>query len=268
MPEILQHSFMQRALLAGLIIAVVFPLIGVFLVLRRLSLIADTLSHVALAGIAIGLFAGIPPILAALVVDLAGGLGIEALRTRGRLSGEAALAVFLSGGLAVAIVLIGLARGFTVDLFGYLFGSITTVAPLDLWVIGALGAVTAGTVLVLYKDLFAVTFDEEAARTSGMPVGALNLLLTVLTALVVVLSMRIVGILLVSALLVIPALAAMRVATSFRGTVGAAVAFAVGAVLLGLVAAFYLDVAAGGAIVLVALGMFAAASVVGRGKAV
>ncbi|MCL6553067.1 MAG: metal ABC transporter permease [Firmicutes bacterium] len=179
-------------------------------------------------------------------------------------AGEAALAVFLSGGLAVAVVLISLARGFTVDLFGYLFGSIATVQPADLRVMAGLGAVTTAVVLGLYKDFFAVTLDEEAARTSGMPVGALNTLLTVLTALVVVLSMRVVGILLVSALLVLPALAAMRVATSFRGTVVAAVAFALAAVLLGLVAAFYLDLAAGGAIVLVALGLFGVASLVGR----
>ncbi|MDQ7839658.1 MAG: metal ABC transporter permease [bacterium] len=264
MPEILQHSFMQRALLAGVIVAVVCPLIGVFLVLRRLSLIADTLSHVALAGIAIGLFAGVPPILSALVVAIAGGVGVEALRARGRMFGEAALSVFLSGGLAVAIVLIGLARGFTVDLFGYLFGSITTVTPLDVWVIAALGGLTAATVLGFYKELFAITFDEEAARTSGLPVRALNLLFTVLTALVVVLAMRIVGILLVGALLVLPTLAAMQVASSFRGTLTAAITFAVAAVVLGLVAAFYLDVAAGGAIVLVALALLGAAALVGR----
>ncbi len=264
MPEILQHAFMQRALLAGVIVAVVCPLIGVFLVLRRLSLIADTLSHVALAGIAIGLFVGVHPILSALVVAIAGGVGVEALRARGRLFGEAALAVFLSGGLAVAIVLIGLARGFTVDLFGYLFGSITTVTPLDVWVIAALGGLTAAIVLGLYKELFAITFDEETARTSGLPVRALNLLFTVLTALVVVLAMRIVGILLVGALLVLPTLAAMQVASSFRGTLAAAITFAVAAVVLGLVAAFYLDVAAGGAIVLVALALLGAAALVGR----
>lgn len=265
MPEILQHGFMQRALLAGVIVAVVCPLIGVFLVLRRLALIADTLAHVALAGVALGLFAGAPPLAGALVVAVAGGVGIETLRTHGHLAGDAALAVFLSGGLAVAIVLLSLARGFTVDLFGYLFGSITTVGPADLRVMGGLGAVTAAVVLRLYKDFFAVTLDEDVARTSGMPVGRLNLLLTVLTALVVVLSMRVVGILLVSALLVVPALAAMRVATSFGGTVVAAVVFALAAVVLGLVAAFYLNVAAGGAIVLVALGLFGAAAVVGRG---
>jgi zinc transport system permease protein len=266
MPEILQHGFMQRALLAGLIVAVVCPLIGVFLVLRRLALIADTLAHVALAGIALGFVAGAPPLAGALVVAVAGGIGIEALRARGHLSGEAALAVFLSGGLAVAIVLLSLAGGFTVDLFGYLFGSITTVGPGDLRVMGGLGAVTVAVVLRLYKDFFAVTLDEEAARTGGMPVGVLNTLLTVLTALVVVLSMRVVGILLVSALLVLPALAAMRVATSFRGTVIAAVVFAQTAVVLGLVAAFYLDVAAGGAIVLVALALFGAATLVGRAR--
>lgn len=264
MPEILQHAFMQRALLAGLTVAVVCPLIGVFLVLRRLSLIADTLSHVALAGIAIGLFVGVHPILSALVVAIAGGVGVDALRARGRMFGEAALAVFLSGGLAVAIVLIGLARGFTVDLFGYLFGSITTVTPLDVWVIAGLGGLTAAIVLGLYKELFAITFDEETARTSGLPVRALNLLFTVLTALVVVLAMRIVGVLLVGALLVLPTLAAMQVASSFRGTLVAAIIFAVTAVLLGLVAAFYLDVAAGGAIVLVALALLGAAALVGR----
>lgn len=267
MPEILQHGFMQRALIAGLVVAVVCPMIGVFLVLRRLSLIADTLSHVALAGIAFGLFAGLPPILSALVVATAGGVGIEVLRARGRVFGEAALAVFLSGGLAVAIVLIGLSRGFTVDLFGYLFGAIMTVTPLDLWVIGGLGAVTAGAVFLFYKELFAITFDEETARTSGLPVGTVNLMFTVLTALVVVLAMRIVGVLLVSALLVIPTLAAMQVAPSFRSTLGAAVVFAVSSVVLGLIAAYYLDVAAGGAIVLVALALFGVAGAIGSGRA-
>ncbi len=267
MPEMLQHAFMQRALLAGVIVAVVCPLIGVFLVLRRLSLIADTLAHVALAGIAVGLFAGLHPIVSALVVAVAGGVGIETLRARGRLFGDAALAVFLSGGLAVAIVLIGLARGFTVDLFGYLFGSITTVTELDLWVVASLGVVVGAVVLALRKELFAITFDEETARTSGLPVRSLNLLFAVLTALVVVLAMRIVGILLVGALLVLPTLAAMQVASSFRSTLAGAVVFALAAVLLGLVAAFYLDVAAGGAIVLVALALFGAAALVGRGRA-
>lgn len=220
----------------------------------------------ALAGIAIGMFTGVPPVLTALAVVVTGGLGVEALRARGRVSGEAALAVFLSGGLAVAVVLIGLARGFTVDLFAYLFGSIATVTPLNLWVMAALGAITAAAVALFYKELFAITFDDEAARTGGLPVRTLNLLFALLTALVIVLAMRIVGILLTSALLVIPTLAAMQVATSFRGALRAAVVFALVAVVLGMVAAYYLDLAAGGAVVLVALALFGAAAVVGRGR--
>lgn len=257
MPEILQYGFMVRALAAGVVVAVICPLIGVFLVLRRLSLIADTLSHVALAGVALGLLTGASPVLGALAVALAGAVGVERLRASGRLFGESALAVFLSGGFALAAVLLSLARGFTVDLFAFLFGSITTVEPGDLWVIGGLGVVVAAAVGLLYRDLFAITFDEEAARVAGLPVSGLNLLLAVLTALVVVVSMRIVGVLLVSAMIVIPTITSQQLARSFRQTLWLGVAFGVAAVVLGLVAAYYLDLAAGGAIVLVSLGLFA-----------
>src|SRR5574341_646009 len=198
MPEILSYGFMQRALLAGLMIATIAPIIGVFLVLRRLSLIADTLSHVALAGVAAGLLVKTYPVAGALAAALIGAVGIERLRTSGRLFGEAALAVFLSGGFAVAVVLISLARGFNVDLFSYLFGAITAVQPRDLWVILGLGVTVLAAVATFYKELFVITFDEEGARVQGVPVDALNLLLTVLVALTVVVAMRVVGILLTS----------------------------------------------------------------------
>ncbi len=261
-PELLQYGFMQRALLAGVMIATVAPTIGVFLVLRRLSLIADTLSHVALAGVAAGLLLGAHPVAGALAVALLGAIGIERLRASGRLFGEAALAIFLSGGLAIAVVLISLVHGFNVDLFSYLFGAITAVQPLDLWTILTLGLVVLGAVALFYKELFAITFDEEGARVQGIPVDALGLLLTVLVAVTVVVAMRIVGILLTSALIVIPAVTALRVARSFRATLWIAIATALVAVLGGLTASFYLNIAAGGAIVIGAILLFTAASMV------
>ena len=157
MPDFLLFGFMQRAFAAGAVMAVVCPLIGVFLVPRRLSLIADTLAHVALAGVALGLLVGASPVLGALVVTVGGALGMERLRSRGALQGDAALAVFLSGGFALAVVLISLARGFNADLFAILFGSILTVSPADVWLISALGAVVVTTVLLSYRRLFAIT---------------------------------------------------------------------------------------------------------------
>lgn len=264
MPEILQYGFMQRALVAAVLIGIIAPTIGVFLVLRRLSLIADTLSHVALAGVAVGLLAGTYPLAGALVLALLGAVGIERLRSSGRLFGDAALAIFLSGGLAVAVVVIGLAGGFNVDLFSYLFGAVTAVQPRDLWVILTLGLIALGTVAAFYKELFAITFDEESARVQGIPVDALNLLLTALVAVTVVVAMRVVGVLLTSALIVIPATTALRLARSFRTTLALALTYSLLAVLAGMTASFYLDVAAGGAIVLCSILLYAGTSVAAR----
>jgi len=267
MPEMFSYGFMQRAILAGLIIGTIAPIVGIFLVLRRLSLIADTLSHVALAGVAGGLWLRTYPVAGALVAVVIGALGIERLRTSGRLFGEAALAVFLSGGFAVAVVLISLARGFNVDLFSYLFGAITVVQPQDLWIILALGLVVLAAVGALYKELFAITFDEEGARVQGIPVDAVNLLLTTLVALTVVVTMRIVGILLTSALLVIPAITAMRLAQNFRRALWIAVLCSLVSVVAGMSISFYFDIAAGGAIVLTALALFGIASAIGQRRA-
>jgi len=260
MPEFLQYGFMHRAFAVGAITALICPAIGVFLVPRRLSLIADTLAHVALAGVALGLLLGVSPLVAALAVTLAGAVGMEALRARGTLQGDAALAVFLAGGFAVAVVLISLARGFNADLFAILFGSILTVGPADVWLIAALGAAVGATIAIFYKQLFAITLNEDLARTSGVQVAALNLLLTVLTALTTVVAMRMVGVLLVSAMIVIPTLTGFALGRSFRQAVLIAIAMALASVVAGLIAAFYLRLAAGGAIVLTALGMFALAS--------
>lgn len=264
MPDFLQFGFMQRAFVAGAVMAVVCPLIGVFLVPRRLSLIADTLAHVALAGVALGLLVGASPVLGALVVTVAGALGMERLRSRGALQGDAALAVFLSGGFALAVVLISLARGFNADLFAILFGSILTVSPADVWLILALGAVVVTTILLSYRQLFAITLHEDLARTSGVPVTALNLMLTVLTALTTVVAMRMVGVLLVSAMIVIPTLTGFALGRSFRRATAVAIVMALASVGIGLTAAYYLSLAAGGAVVLTALLLFALASLARR----
>ncbi len=264
MPEFLQFGFMQRAFAAGAVTAVICPLIGIFLVPRRLSLIADTLAHVALAGVAVGLLLGASPILGALVVTVGGALGMERLRARGALQGDAALAVFLSGGFAVAVVLISLAQGFNADLFAILFGSILTVSPMDVWLILALGAVVVTTVVLSYRRLFAITLNEDLARTSGVQVTALNFTLTVLTALTTVVAMRMVGVLLVSAMIVIPTLTGFAIGTSFRRATVVAIVMALASVVIGLIAAYYLRLAAGGAIVLTALLIFAMAAALRR----
>ena len=264
MPEFLEHSFMHRAFVAGALTALICPAIGVFLVPRRLSLIADTLAHVALAGVALALLVGMSPVLGALVVTVVGALGMERLRVRGALQGDAALAVFLSGGFAVAIVLIGLAQGFNADLFAILFGSILTVSPTDLWLIAGLAAAVGAAIGVFYRQLFAVTLNEDLARTSGVPVAGLNLMLTLLTALTTVVAMRMVGVLLVSAMIVIPTLTGFALGRSFRQAMGIAIGLALVAVVAGLIAAYYLRLAAGGAIVLTALLIFAAASLARR----
>jgi len=264
MPEFLQYGFMHRAFAAGVITALICPAIGVFLVPRRLSLIADTLAHVALAGVALGLVAGISPVLGALVVVLVGAVGMERLRARGALQGDAALAVFLSGGFALAVVLISLARGFNADLFAILFGSILTVTAGDVWLILALGATVTVAIGGCYKQLLAITLNEDLARSSGVPVGALNLLLTLLTALTTVVAMRMVGVLLVSAMIVIPTLTGFALGRSFHAATAIAIGIALLSMTGGLIAAYYLRLAAGGAVVLAALLVFAAAQLARR----
>jgi zinc transport system permease protein len=262
LPEFLGYGFMQRALLVGIVTAMICPAIGVFLVPRRLSLITDTLAHVALAGVALGLVLGVPPVVGALIVTTAGAVGIERLRTRGALAGDASLAVFLSGGLAVAVVLIGVAGGFNVDLFALLFGSILTVSPIDVALILILGALVAAALASCYASLVAVTVNEDLARTRGVPVDRLNLMVTILTAFTTIVAMRMVGVLLVSAMIVLPTLVGFTLAGSFGGALRIATGVAVSAVIIGLIAAYYFRLAAGASIVLVALLLFGLARII------
>ncbi len=254
--DIFHYSFMIRALLAGLAIGVVAPLIGTFLVAKRYALIADSLAHVSLAGVALGILLGTNPLLGALGVSVAAAFVIERLRSDRRVTAEVALAMFLSSGLAVAVVIVSLASSVNVDLLSYLFGSITTVSNGDLLLIGLLATVVIATVACLYRQLAYVSFSEEQAQVSGLRVKILNQLLIMLAALTVVLALRIVGGLLIGALTVIPVAAASQLAKSFKQTLLYAVSIGLIAVISGLFASFYLGLPAGGTIVLSALALF------------
>ncbi|MFZ1735643.1 MAG: metal ABC transporter permease [Candidatus Moraniibacteriota bacterium] len=254
--NIFQYSFILRGLEAGIIVACVAPLIGTFLVLRRYSLIADTLSHVSLAGIALGLLLKVNPLLMALGATTVASLGIERLRNSKRVYGESALALFLSGSLALAVVLLSLANGFNSSLFNYLFGSIVTVTENDVLVIGVVSAFVIIVLFALFKPLLYVTFDEEAAQVSGMPTRFLNLTLILLTALTVSVAIPIVGVLLIAALMVIPVIAALQWKRGFTGTIIIAEIISILSVLTGIIASFYLNLATGGTIVLIMLFAF------------
>ncbi|SHF06171.1 zinc transport system permease protein [Desulfofundulus australicus DSM 11792] len=256
MGEIFAYDFMVRALLAGLVAGVICPAVGVFLVLRRYAFMADTLAHVSLAGLALGMILGIFPSLTTLGVTLAAAVGVERLRATGRLHGEAVLALMLSTGLALAVVLISLVRGFNVDIMGYLFGSILTVSPADLLLILVVGAAAMLLLFLFYKELFFISFDEECARVAGLPVDRLNMLFILLVALTVSVATRVVGVLLVGALMVIPVLTGQLFAGSFRSLFRVSLVLGVTVCLCGLLFSYYLGTAPGGSIVLLAAAIF------------
>lgn len=256
MLDIFQYGFVLRGLEAGMIVALIAPLIGIFLVLRRYSLIADTLAHVSLAGVALGLLLNISPILSALGVTIVSSLGIERLRTTKRIYGESALALFLSGSLAVATILLSLGHGFNTNLFNYLFGSIVTVTQTDVYTIAILALIVVAVLTAFYKELVYITFDEESAQVGGIPTRRINTLLIVLAALTISLSIPIIGILLIAALIVIPVIAALQLRKSFAQTILYAEGISLFSVLAGIFTSFYLDLSTGGTIVLIMLAIF------------
>jgi len=249
---------------AGIIVAIIAPLIGIFLVLKRYSLIADTFSHVSLAGIAVGLLLGINPILAALAFTVLASFGIEKLRASKKIYGESALAIFLSGALAVAVVVISIGRGFNTNLYNYLFGSIVTVTTFDIYIIATLAVVVIAVLMKFYKEIVYISFDEDSAKVSGIPVGMINSILILLAAVTVSLAIPIVGVLLISALIVIPVVAALQLKKSFLKTLIYAEAISVFSVVSGIFASFYLNLSTGGTIVLIMLVIFIAIFVAKR----
>jgi zinc transport system permease protein len=259
-----QVDFMQRALVAGLAVGVFAPMIGIFLVQKRLSLIGDGIGHVAFAGVGAGLLLSVSPIWMALAFAVVGALGVDWLRARRRVAGDVALALFFYSGIALGVVFASLAGGLNANILTYLFGQPLTVTRSEIVVILRLGAVIAITMWVLRRSLFAVVTDEEWSRAAGLPVDGLNSLLAVLTAVAVVAAMRIVGILLVAAMMVLPVACAQLLARSFRGTLIASVCVGVGSVVAGLTASWFWGLAPSGAIVLAAACVFAAVSLAKR----
>jgi zinc transport system permease protein len=257
LPWPFDRQYMQLALAAGVVVGACAPLIGTFLVQKRLSLMGDGIGHMAFAGVAAGLLAGVSPLWTALAVAVAGAMTIEWLRLRRRASGDLALAVFFYTGIAGGVVLSGLAGSLNAGVLTYLFGSVLTVSPSDALAICALGALILAVVAISWRAMFAVVLDEEAARVAGLPVDALSLGLAALTAVTVVAAMRVVGVLLVAALMVLPVGSAQRLARSFVATLRWAVIIGVGSVVLGLAVARAGGMAPGGTIVLVCSAAFA-----------
>ncbi|HWR57013.1 MAG TPA: metal ABC transporter permease [Negativicutes bacterium] len=256
MLELFQYTFMQHAILAGFMVACICPVIGIFLVVRRLALIGDGLGHISFAGVAAGWLWGVYPVYTAALFAVCGGIGIEMLRQKQRHYADMVLAVVFYTGIALAIVFTSMVRSSGTNLLSYLFGSIVTVTARDVTLIYGLGGGILLIIGLLYKELLYVSCDEDAARVNGLRVSCHNLLLVILTAVTVSVAMRVVGILLVSALMIVPVAAGLQMGRSFAGTMGWAVFFAEVSVVAGLYASFYLDFAPGGAIVLTAVLLF------------
>jgi zinc transport system permease protein len=247
----LELDFMRMAFAAGSVVGLLAPAVGFFVVQRRMSLLGDGIGHTAFAGVAFGYLVGISPVLTALVAAVGGAVAVEWLRARRGTAGDQALALLFYTGLAAGVVLVSAAGRFDAGLFAFLFGAILTVSTGDLVLVGVLGAVGLATVGLLYRALAGVVLDEEGAYVAGVPVAALNVTVAALVGVTVAVSMRIVGILLVAALMVLPVIAASRMARSMRGTFALALGLGLASVWIGLTVSYYANLAAGGAIVLV-----------------
>ena len=256
----LSYDFMREALLAGMMIGLAAPSIGVFIVQRRLALIGDGIGHVAFTGIAAGLLLGVAPVFVAIVFAAAGAVTIELLRERDRNSGDVALALIFYGGIAGAVLLLSLANTSTVNVNSYLFGSVLTVDDVDLWLVCGVALAVLVVSTALRNALFAVAYDEEVARVSGLPVRALNIATAVIAAIAIAIASKVVGVLLVSSMLVLPVAAAQQLTRSFRSTVRASLLLGVLVTVGGLILSYYVDVAPAATIVLSAIAAFVVAA--------
>ncbi|KND45267.1 MULTISPECIES: metal ABC transporter permease [Streptomyces] len=255
--DILDYAFMQRALLAAVLVGITAPAIGIYLVQRRQALMGDGIGHVAMTGVGLGFMLSWSPVWTATLVSVAGAVLMELIRWYGRTRGDIALAMLFYGGMAGGVMLINLAPGGTnANLMSFLFGSLSTVSQQDITAICVLAAFVIVMTLALRRQLFAVSQDEEFARVTGLPVRALNLLTAVTAAVTVTVAMRVVGLLLVSALMVVPVAAAQQLTRSFAATFAVAVAIGVCVTIGGTVTSYYQDVPPGATIVLLAIAAF------------
>jgi zinc transport system permease protein len=253
--EALSYTFMQKALVAGIAVGIICSFMGTFLVLRRYSLFGDGIAHVAFGGISVGLFLGVFPLWTAFIVSIFGGLGLQKLRQSTHISGDSAVAVVLVSGLAVGVILVSSSGGFSVDLFSFLFGSILLISNEDTIMILAISAGIIATLTILQKQFLHLTFNEEQAKLVGLRTTLLNYGFVVLASITVVTSMRLVGILLISALIVIPNITAMMFGKGFKKTVFISMSIAVISVVSGILVSYFLNVAPSGTIVVIAVGI-------------
>lgn len=263
--EMFSYPFMQRALVVALLVGVCAPIIGTYLVQRRLALLGDGIGHVALTGVAIGWLVGagfnlsdkaVLAVPGAIIASVLGALAIEFIRERGRTSGDVALALLFYGGIAGGVLLITVAGGTTTNLNAYLFGSISSVSPSDVWIVLALDLLILTVGLGLRPALFSLCHDEEFARACGLPVRWLTILLAVVSALTVSTAMRVVGVLLVSALMIVPVAITQLLSRSFRATMGWAMAIGAGICIAGLVLSYFYPVASGATVVVLAVALY------------
>ena len=254
--EIFYYDFMQRAIISGVAIALLCSVVGLFLVLRRYSLFGDAVAHSSFGGIALGLLLGIYPLWTAYVISIISALVITKIKQKFDISGEASVAVLLSSGIAIGLILISLSGGFSVDIFSFLFGSILLVSVEDtILILGLTGSILI-VILLLYRELIYSTFNEEQAKVSGIPVEKINYLIVFIAGITVVTSIQLVGILLISALFVIPNVTAIMYGRSFKQTILLSISFAISAVVLGIIISYLLDITPSGAIVMLSLAIF------------
>lgn len=264
MIEVLSLPFMQRALIAALLSGLIAPAIGVHIVNRRMSLLGDGLGHVAIMGVGLAMLTNTAPLPMAVLVCVVGAVGVELLRQTGKASGDLALAILFYGGLAAGVMMAGIAGQGAAGLSAFLFGSLTSISTSDLWLIAGLAIVVLALTIGLAPRLFAISADEDHARVQGIRVRALNILVVVLAAVTVTVSMRTVGLLLISALMVIPVATAQQAFVGFRATFFGAMGIGAVAALTGTVGSFYLDTATGATIVVVSILLLGLAWAFGR----
>jgi len=262
--EMFEYEFMQRAFIAGLFIATLASISGTFIVLKRYSLMSETLAHSALVGVAVGLVAGLNPLWVAVIMALVSAWLIEYLRSAFKIYSDAILSIILSGSLALAVIIVSLGGAFNNSLFSYLFGSILSVSYEDVWTIILFGSFSLGFLLLFSKELYFIAYDEEVAKTSGIEVKLLNFLLVSVVAIIIALSIRVVGSLLIGALMVIPTVAALQFRVGFKSTLLISLFLALFSVSFGMALSFYFSLPSGATIVLCVIALFILSLIVNK----
>lgn len=254
--DLIQYGFIQRALISAIAISVICSIVGLFLVLKRHSLFGDALAHVAFGGISLGLFLGVYPLWTAYIVAILSAVGVNKLRESTKIPPDSSIAVLLTSGLAIGVILISISGGFTLNLFSLLFGNILLVSNDDVIMILITAAIVIPVIYILYKKLVLIIFDENQAKVSGLNVTWINTLFIILASITIIASIRLVGVLLISSLIVIPNITALMLGKGFKKTIFISCAMSVFSVVFGIVISYYSNVAPSGMIVLTMVSMF------------